>query len=232
MGGGSNRATNETGRIRPQLRQRFAQPRPIRLVGPDDLPFPTERDRRTVPSSGRRLDSATFTGTFFGVWMPLIRDQDSLNLNAHDLIATARGLTESRPRRPTQANLRRAVSTAYYAVFHSLARTAADLLIGRNRNAAWYQVYRALEHGNAKNACRNKRILQGFPPAIQDFADTFVALQDARHEADYAFEGWYNYVDTLAAIDRAENAIGQLGQTDIQHRRGFVVHVLFKRRSS
>ena len=161
--------------------------------------------------------------------MPLIRDQDSLNVNAHDLIATARGLTESGPRRATQANLRRAVSTAYYAVLHSPARTAADLLIGRNRNAAWYQVYRALEHGSAKNACRNKQVIQGFPPAIRDFADTFVALQDARHEADYAFEGWYYDVDTLAAIDRAENAIGQLEQTDIQHRRGFVVHVLFKR---
>ena len=155
-----------------------------------------------------------------------------MSVPPHNLISMVRGLTEPGSRRSTQANLRRAISTAYYAVFYSLTRTAADLLIVRNRSTAWYQVYRALEHGNAKNACRNKQILQGFPPAIQDFADTFVALQDARHEADYAFGGWYDDVDTLAAIDRAENAIGQLEQTDIQHRRGFVVHVLFKRRSS
>ncbi len=67
-----------------------------------------------------------------------------------------RSLTELDPRRPTQANLRRAVSTAYYAVFHSLAQTAADMLIGRKRTSDWHQVYRALEHGNAKNACLNK----------------------------------------------------------------------------
>ena len=73
-------------------------------------------------------------------------------MKAHDLIATARSLTGLDPRKPTQANLRRAVSTAYYAVFHLLARTAADLLIGRTHNSAWHLAYRALEHGNAKNA--------------------------------------------------------------------------------
>ena len=52
-------------------------------------------------------------------------------MKARDLITTARSLTELDPRQPTQANLRRAVSTAYYAVFHLLAHTAADLLIGR-----------------------------------------------------------------------------------------------------
>lgn len=36
-------------------------------------------------------------------------------MNSRDLIGTARGPTEPSPRRPSQANLRRAVSTAYYA---------------------------------------------------------------------------------------------------------------------
>ena len=40
--------------------------------------------------------------------------------------------------------------TAYYAVSHWLARAAADLLISRNRSAAWYRAYRALEHGSAR----------------------------------------------------------------------------------
>ena len=39
----------------------------------------------------------------------------------HDLIQTARRLTESGAVQPTQADLRRAVSTAYYALFHCLA---------------------------------------------------------------------------------------------------------------
>ncbi len=74
-------------------------------------------------------------------------------MNSRDLIETARGLTELSPRCPSQANLRRAVSTAYYAVFHCLADAAANLFVGRSRGSAWPRVYRALEHGKAKSAC-------------------------------------------------------------------------------
>ena len=151
-------------------------------------------------------------------------------MKARDLITTARSLTELDRRRPKQANLRRAVSTAYYAVFHSLAQTAADMLIGRKHPSAWHQVYRALEHGNAKNACLNKQAMQGFPREIQEFAKKFVALQNARHQADYSREASYDRQDTLAAIDRAAGAISQLEGASNHDRCGFVVHLLFKRR--
>ena len=151
-------------------------------------------------------------------------------MNSHDLIETARGLTELSPRRPTQANLRRAVSTAYYAVFHCLAGTAADTLMGTGRNDAWHQTYRALEHTGARNACRNLGVMRAFPRAIQDFADTFVALQKARHQADYALDGRYYKLNVLSEIDSAEMAIGRLEDADIRHRRRFAAHVLFKRR--
>ena len=153
-------------------------------------------------------------------------------MNPRDLIATARSLAEGDLRRPSQANLRRAVSTAYYAVFHCLAGTAADLLIGRSRSEAWHQVYRALEHGSAKSACRNRQAMQRFPLEVQGFADTFVALQKARQRADYALDVRFDKPDVLAAIDSAETAIARLGQADDQHRRAFVAHVLFKQRPS
>ena len=84
-------------------------------------------------------------------------------VNPRDLIETARGLTELSPRRPTQANLRRAVSIA-------------DVLMGKGRNEAWHRVYRALEHANARNtsarnACRNMGVVRGFSPGIQGFAE-------------------------------------------------------------
>ena len=153
-------------------------------------------------------------------------------MNSHDLIETARGLTELSPRRPTQANLRRAVSTAYYAVFHGLAGAAADLLIGKKSRGrpAWHQVYRALEHTSARSACRNMRVMRGFPLEIQGFADTFVALQKARQRADYALDGRYYKLDVLAEIDAAETAIARLEGAEDQHRRSFAAHVLFKRR--
>ena len=153
-------------------------------------------------------------------------------MNSRDLIETARGLTELSPRRPNQANLRRAVSTAYYAVFHCLAGAAANLLVGRSRGSAWHRVYRALEHGKAKSACGHKQAMKRFQPEIQYFAETFVILQDARHRADYALEGRYYKLDVLADIDQAENAIIQFEQTDILHRRDFATHVLFRQRPS
>ena len=151
-------------------------------------------------------------------------------MTSHDLIETARGLTELSPRRPRQSNLRRALSTAYYAVFHSLAATVADTLMGRGRNDAWHQAYRALEHGNAKRACQNTQALQEFPPEVQNFAKRFVTLQRTRHRADYALDGRYAKSGVLSEINEAELAISQLEATDIRHRRRFAAYVLFKRR--
>ena len=152
-------------------------------------------------------------------------------MNARDLITTARNLTDLEPRPPTQANLRRAVSTAYYAVFHSLAHTAADLLIGRESSAAWHQVYRALEHGNAKSACQNKQSMQRFSHEIKEFADAFVVLQGARHRADYSSEANYDRQETLAAIDKAEDMIDKFEAVEPEQRLGFIAHLLFRRRS-
>ena len=151
-------------------------------------------------------------------------------MNSRDLIEAARGLTELSRRRPAQANLRRAVSTAYYAMFHRLARVAADSLVGRRRNEAWHQVYRALEHGSARKACGNKQAMSRFAYQIQGFAETFVTLQHLRHKADYALEARYEKLLVLAAINEAEDAIAQLEQADKQQLRTFAVHVLFRRR--
>ena len=131
-----------------------------------------------------------------------------------------------------QANLRRAISTAYYAVFHSLARTAADLIVGTDRNEAWHQAHRALEHGNAKNACLNQEAMLKFPSEIRDFADAFAILQAARQRADYSLEDRYSKLDAQAAIDAAHNAIRSLMKVGTKDRRRFVAHVLFKRRPS
>jgi len=153
-------------------------------------------------------------------------------LKPPDLIETARGLTELSPRRPTQANLRRAASTAYYAVFHCLAGAAADLLVGRTRNTAWHQVYRTLGHGSTKSACQNRQAMLGFPEGIRQFAAAFVTLQAERHRADYALDGSPFYKsDVVAAIDTAKRVISQFERADIKARRSFAVHVLFRLRS-
>ena len=131
-----------------------------------------------------------------------------------DLMEAARGLTELSPRRPSQANLRRAVSTAYYAMFHFLTACAANSLIGRTRDSAWHQTYRALEHGKARRTCENQRAMAAFPPEVRKFADTFAALQKARQQADYALDGRYEKGDVCATIDIAEGTIAGFEQAD------------------
>ena len=152
-------------------------------------------------------------------------------MNPRDLLEAARRPAESDAAQATQADLRRAVSTAYYALFHCLAATAADLLAGNgSRGPEWHQVYRALEHGKARRACQQQEVMRTFPIDLRSFAKAFVDLQGARHEADYAPEGQYLKSEVLATVKMAEDAINEFEQADVQHRRGFAVHALFKRR--
>ena len=105
-----------------------------------------------------------------------------------ELIGTARRLAAPNAlSKARQSDLRRSISTAYYALFHALAKDGADLFVGASAsrpNAAWAQTYRAVEHGFARNACTQVRGL-GFPAPLVDCAETFVRLQQQRHVADY-----------------------------------------------
>lgn len=128
-------------------------------------------------------------------------------------------------------NLRRATSSAYYALFHCLARSCADLVVGsqgaQRSQRAWRQVYRAVEHGAAKNACLHGTISE-FPIAIQNFANTFVALQEKRHEADY--DPYARFVKSFVSQDVASvrQAIEDFNSAPIKDRRAFCVWVLMR----
>jgi len=156
------------------------------------------------------------------------------NLQPRDLIATARLLANSGQGKPAQVHLRRAISTAYYALFHTLARNGADLLIGGHGAAhskhAWRQVYRALEHGVAKNACQNRAIVSQFPRPIEDFASTFVDMQIRRHDADYDPIGKYTKSEVLKDIDDIETAIAGFLSAPRKDRQAFSAYVLMKTR--
>lgn len=113
-----------------------------------------------------------------------------------DLLEQAQHLARREPKRPKQASLRRAVSTAYYALFHLLITEAA-----RNwkRAAQRHSLGRAFDHGPMKKACEKKRremkIYIDTKPApcprltlsqhLHGVTDTFIQLQQQRHTADY-----------------------------------------------
>ena len=153
-------------------------------------------------------------------------------MNPHDLMEVARALAEPGDATPTQAGLRRAVSTAYYAMFNCLAMSAADLFIGTERSPAWHRTYRALEHGRARSACRQAQTMPEFPAEIRDFADAFVELQMARQQADYALDtAAYRTSDVLGYVVSAERAISPFERAAVEARRAFAAHVLFRQRS-
>ena len=159
-------------------------------------------------------------------------------MNPQDLIRIARQLASGAARggmgRPQQAELRRAVSTAYYALFHALALCCANMVVGatrRNRSQpAWRQTYRALEHGHAKNQCNNQAVIGRFPPGIRRFAESFAEIQQERHGADYDPEATFYRDEVLQLIEEAENAITQFDGVPSIDQRAFAVFVLFRSR--
>jgi hypothetical protein len=152
-------------------------------------------------------------------------------VNPHDLIEAAFDLARLNGGRPKQAHLLRAISTAYYAMFHALARCCADTMIGgpsaQRSKPAWAQVYRALDHGSAKNACMHDRML-GFPAEIQDFASFFRSMQEKRHRADYDPQERVFKAGVLLDIDQARLAIERLELSPLKDRRAFSALVLFR----
>lgn len=149
------------------------------------------------------------------------------------LLQIATDLAEINTRRPRRADLCRAVSTAYYALFHCLARTCADGLAGRSGSVGdrpmWRRVYRALEHRQAKTRCEN--VPPAFPQEMQDFGQTFAELQSKRHLADYDPDYLIRKSEVVATIDDARTAIDRFLATQANVRRDFAIHVLMKVRA-
>jgi uncharacterized protein (UPF0332 family) len=152
-----------------------------------------------------------------------------------DLIATARILLRAGNGKPTQSNLRRAHSSIYYSLFHCLARCCADTLLGGTgadrSQGAWRQAYRALEHNKTKDACKNANWIKKFPKAIEDFASTFVMMQEKRHAADYDPHIRLSKSEVINDIDFVVETIENFKASSIKDRRAFCAYVLLKVRT-
>jgi len=94
---------------------------------------------------------------------------------------------------------------------------------------AWHQVYRSLEHGFSKNAC-NDGVMSKFPKEIEDFANTFVEMQEKRHKADYDPYTKVTRSSVLTDIAKVEAAIADFKKASLKDKRAFCTFVLFKKR--
>ena len=132
------------------------------------------------------------------------------------------------------AQLNKAVSVCYYAVFHALAQNNADRLVGdsdTDRDTdAWHRTYRALEHRTAYRQLSESR-LGNFSDRVKEFGNTFRTLQDHRHAADYDPRSQFSSAATLNLIAEAESAINDFLTATIAERRELATHVLFTSRT-
>lgn len=154
-------------------------------------------------------------------------------IDPNELLDTCRKLVpQSADPPPTPADLRRAISTAYYAVFHTLAASNAELIAGQPQSSAsayaWERVYRRLDHGRARNNLR--AVLNLLSPTGAFFARTFIELQDLRQEADYDPNFSITRTRTVNVIAQAEAAVRDFAQLTQEERRLLAAQSMFDRR--
>lgn len=162
------------------------------------------------------------------------------------LLVQARNLAAPRQGAPHQTDLRRAISNAYYALFHHLARAIADHLVGsaavHRRRAEYRLVYRSLQHtlmGESCEATRRPTLapryqracgIAAFGQAVKQCAAAFSDLQRARHAADYDPGQRFAKAEVATLLSMAEHAINSIDAAPDVERRVFLHLLLFKPR--
>jgi uncharacterized protein (UPF0332 family) len=139
-----------------------------------------------------------------------------------DLLEQSKHLLNRESRRPKQASLRRAVSSAYYSLFHLLIYEACKTLVVDEDTIG--MIARAYDHGKMSKISKSfamgdlPRKLRPLKSTFSDparkpivdrlksVARTFVDLQDARHEADYNLRKRFNRAEVKDLIDLVESA--------------------------
>ena len=151
-----------------------------------------------------------------------------------NLIQAGRELLISQPSRnaPTDEHARRAISNAYYALFHALADSNATTFVGSPSDgttaAAWSRVYRGLDHSTARRELQRHR--QEFSAQARHFADTLSDAQRLRHLADYDHNAAISTNQASLSLDQAEAAILDYMQSPVNERVYIATLTLIRQR--
>ncbi|MBI1849460.1 MAG: hypothetical protein HYR85_03845 [Planctomycetes bacterium] len=137
-----------------------------------------------------------------------------------DLLEQARLLATCDKKRPKQANLRRAVSSTYYALFHLLVRDSTRRLLRGRAQAPFRPGFaRAFSHLDVKRASRafvagTLPVLGAVtvPTELKFVAAAIVDLQEERQRVDYDLSTRFARGEVLSLIARAETAFRAWGE--------------------
>lgn len=140
---------------------------------------------------------------------------------AEELLDHAWFLANLDARTTTQANIRRAISTAYYAVFHLLAAEVAAQVSPDSPIGLRERTQRALDHMqmvkvakafSLEGATKVKDLPDDITlpnPVSRELAligSRFRRLQDERHAADYDVSRHFDPTDALNQVQEAQEA--------------------------
>lgn len=136
------------------------------------------------------------------------------------MLRLAAALAEDAGGHPRWVARHRAVSTAYYALFHALAEMCGRELVGSSRPwAPFRHIYRSLDHGQARRVLDAVRREDGASEDLKDLADIFTDLQVQRHGADYDPGYRISPADFVALLQRAEGALALLADLPTAERK-------------
>jgi hypothetical protein len=156
-----------------------------------------------------------------------------------DLLEQAKSLAKREPKRPRQASLRRAISTAYYALFHLLISESVDQIIQPTSRTYAQRVF---DHAAMKRICvaftPKGTLLDSFKSKVKapiekelaNVAATFVDMQDLRHQADYNLDRSFSRIDVdvkVASVVQAFADWAAIRKTD--NARIFLMALLLER---
>jgi len=151
-------------------------------------------------------------------------------MNPGHLLEQAENLILTQPTgAPRQADLRRAISTAYYGVFHFVMAAAADLVLGKTapKDDLYARVYRSLNHRELKDRSNDLRAIGG---KIKAFIDAVISLQKDRHDADYSPLYRVSKSDALAKVTLARSAIVSFRDASEGDQKACLIRLMFKER--
>jgi uncharacterized protein (UPF0332 family) len=140
--------------------------------------------------------------------------------------------------RGRQADLRRAISAAYYGLFHFALTEAADMVVGiADRSSARYSlVYRSIDHSRLRQLSaqltnpQSLLLAPGGFGTVADFARIAGNLHEQRIRADYDPSAEYTVDEATTAISMAREAITWFQQGTKEQQRALLTLLLFKPR--
>ena len=150
-----------------------------------------------------------------------------------DLLKIADDLANRDSGRPRHASLRRAVATAYYALFHAVSERCSATLVtfGGSDWETYALVYRAFDHAKLEKVFKEKTSREYLGPQIAGIGDAFLQLQVARIAADYDPKPFsYGKSEILQLIEQARSASQQMRDLPEKDSRRLAALLIGKRR--